>query len=404
MTKTDNILFSPFQLGGLTLRNRTIRSAAFEGMCPENSPSKELLDYHRSVAAGGIGMTTVAYAATHRTGLSFPHQLWLRKEVVTELRQLTDAVHAEGAACSIQIGHCGNMAKRAVIGSRPLAPTGNFNMYGPSWPRAMKPNDIDEIVASFGEAVNLARQSGFDAVEVHAGHGYLISQFLSPYTNTRTDRFGGSFENRCRFMSMVMNEVKRAAGKDMAVLVKMNMSDGFKGGMPQEECLEVSRKLEELGADALVLSGGFVSKSPMYILRGKMPVKILAHYIDNPLMSQFVKWFAGGMIEQKEFTRKYFLEEAKKFRAVVDLPLVYVGGLNTRADIDDVLAQGFELVAMARALIKQPDFVNRMLNEEMNETTCDICNYCIAVMYSQQVACAQNIRLDDRLKQTLYNG
>lgn len=404
MSESGSTLFSPFKIGNLTLRNRTIRSAAFEGMCPDNSPSQELLDYHRSVAAGGIGMTTVAYAAVHKTGLSFPHQLWLRKEAVPELRKLTDAVHAEGATCSIQIGHCGNMAKRSVIGTRPLAPTGNINMYGPSWPRKMSRSDIDEIVRSFGEAVNLAREAGFDAVEVHAGHGYLISQFLSPYTNSRTDEFGGSLENRSRFMKMVMTEIKRKAKDDIAVLVKMNMNDGFDGGMTTEECLEVASMLEKAGANALVLSGGFVSKAPMHILRGKMPVKILAHYIDNPMMKRFVGWFGGMMIKDEPFKPKYFLEDALKFRKRVKIPLVYVGGLNSRSDIDEVLEHGFDYVAMARALLKDPDFVNRMLNEDMVESTCDTCNYCIAVMYSKQVACAQNVQLEDKLKHALYNG
>ena len=188
------------------------------------------------MAAGGVAMTTVAYAAVDRSGLSFPHQLWLRKEVVPELKRLTDAVHSEGAACSIQIGHCGNMAKASVTGSRPLAPTSRINLYGPAFPRAMNKTDIQDVARNFGKAVHLARESGFDAVEVHAGHGYLISQFLSPYTNHRKDEFGGSLDNRARFMRLVMEEVKRAAGNDMAVLVKMNMSDGFRGGMEAGEC------------------------------------------------------------------------------------------------------------------------------------------------------------------------
>lgn len=397
-------LFSPQKIGNLELRNRSIRSAAFEGMCPGNSPSEQLLEYHRSVAAGGIGMTTVAYAATHRTGLSFPHQLWLRKEVVPELKKLTEAVHSEGAACSIQIGHCGNMAKRAVIGKRPIAPTGRFNLYGPSWPRMMNRNDIDEIVKSFGDAVNLARESGFDAVEVHAGHGYLISQFLSPYTNTRSDEFGGSFENRTRFMRMVMREVKKAAANDIAVLVKMNMSDGFKSGMVHEECLEVAQILEEEGADALVLSGGFVSKAPMHILRGKMPVKVLAHYIPHPVMKTFVSMFGNAMIKPEPFVPKYFLESAKGFRESVKIPCVYVGGLTNKTHIEDVLNEGFEFVAMARALLKDPDFINKLLNEELSSSPCDTCNFCIAVMYSQEVACIQNMAEQQSLRRFIDNG
>jgi len=385
------------------LRNRTIRAAAFEGMCPGNSPSDDLLNYHQAVAAGGVGMTTVAYASVDRSGLSFPHQLWLRDEVIPQLRKLTDAVHKQGAACSIQIGHCGNMSKSSVTGTRPLAPSSRINLYGPTFPRAMSKTDIIQAVKSFGEAVRRARESGFDAVEVHAGHGYLISQFLSPYTNRRADEFGGSLENRTRFMRMVMDEVKRVAANDLAVLVKMNMRDGFSGGMELDESLEVARELEQAGADALILSGGFVSKAPMYILRGAMPVKILAHYMNDGFTKMFVQLFGNNLIRKEAFSEAYFLEDALKFRAQIKTPLVYVGGLISRDKIDEVLGNGFELVAMARALIKDPDFIKKLLQNELTRSTCDTCNYCIAVMYSHKVACIQNEKnVSNRIRKMLY--
>lgn len=393
----QNLLFTPFQLGPLSLRNRTIRAAAFEGMCPGHHVSKDLIAYHKAVAAGGVGMTTVAYAAVHRSGLSFPHQLWLNDEAIPALRRLTDAVHAEGAACSIQIGHCGNMAKRSVTKCRPLAPSARINLYGPTFPKSMSLMEINDIVQSFGQAVHRARQAGFDAVEVHAGHGYLISQFLSPYTNKRSDEYGGSLENRSRFMRQVMKEVKRAAGKDMALLVKMNMSDGFKGGMETEEALRVAEMLQKDGADALVLSGGFVSKAAMYILRGAMPVKVLAHYMENWLMKMFVRLFGRQLIPKEPFKEGYFLEDALKFREHLNLPLVYVGGLIAREKMEEVLSHGFELLAMARALIHDPGFVNKLLREELQHSSCDTCNYCIARMYTQDVACVQNEQVSEKI-------
>ncbi|MCB0756691.1 MAG: NADH:flavin oxidoreductase [Flavobacteriales bacterium] len=395
------MLFSPFKLGPVTLRNRTIRAAAFEGMCPNNLPSDQLTAYHKAVAAGGIGMTTVAYAATERSGLSFPHQLLLNEEALPGLRVLTEAVHKEGAACSIQIGHCGNMAKRSVTGLRPLAPTSRINMYGPTFPKAMTRSEIQESAKAFGRAVKLARSAGFDAVEVHAGHGYLISQFLSPYTNQRNDEFGGSLENRSKFMRMVMDEVKQAAGTDMAVLVKMNMRDGFLGGMQLEESLEVAKMLQQDGADALVLSGGFVSKAPMYILKGAMPIRVLAHYMDDALMRVFVRLFGDVLIKKEKFEEAYFLKDALLFREQVDIPLVYVGGLISREKIDKVLGNGFELVAMARALLKDPDFVNRLLDDELSRSSCDTCNYCIARMYSREVSCIQNENLTAEMRALL---
>jgi 2,4-dienoyl-CoA reductase-like NADH-dependent reductase (Old Yellow Enzyme family) len=360
-------------------------------MCPENSPSQMLIDYHRSVAAGGIGMTTVAYAAVNRSGLSFPHQLLLRKEIIPDLRKLTDAVHKEGAAVSIQLGHCGNMSKRGVAGQIPLSPSGGLNIYSPTWSKKMAKTDIEQVVNSFSNAVGLARESGFDAVEVHAGHGYLISQFLSPYTNKRKDEFGGSFENRARFMQMVMKCVMKAAGSDIAVVVKMNMNDGFHGGMQTDECLQVARLLEQEGAHALVLSGGFVSKAPMYVMRGSMPITTLTHYMKSILLKMSIKAAGKFMIPTVPFKEAYFLEDALKFRKEVKLPLIYVGGLISGQKIDEVLDSGFEFVSMARSLLNEPGFVNRLKQEHDARSKCISSNYCIARMYSIEMACHQHI-------------
>lgn len=184
-------LFSPASIGPVTLRNRTIRSAAFEGMGRDNGPTPELKRYHVSVAQGGVGMTTLAYASISRSGLSFKTQLWLRPEITGELRQITDAIHAAGAKASIQIGHCGNMTHRSTAGCMPVGASSGFNLYSPTLVRGLHEDEIRTLVRKFGEAVDTARDAGFDCVEVHAGHGYLLSQFLSPYTNRRRDGFGG---------------------------------------------------------------------------------------------------------------------------------------------------------------------------------------------------------------------
>lgn len=385
------MLFTPVTLGPLTLRNRSIRAAAFEGMSSGHGVSDALIDYHSAVARGGIGMTTVAYASVTENGLSFPHQLWMRPEAVPRLKVLTDAVHKHGAAASVQLGHCGNMAKHAVSGSRPLAPSARFNMYAPSYPRAMSRNDISDMAKSFGQSVRLAQHAGFDAVEIHAGHGYLISQFLSPYTNHRRDEFGGSLSNRMRFAEMVMSEVMEAAGSRTAVLVKVNMRDGFDGGMEIEESLGFTKMLEHQGIHALVLSGGFVSRAPMYVMRGSMPVNTLAAHMDNPLMSSLVKVFGKWLIPDAPFKENYFLEDARRFRRELKMPLVYVGGILSGQNIDEVLAEGFDAVAIARALIRDPDFINKIKADHKSASTCDTCNHCIAVMYNGPFQCIQNL-------------
>ena len=388
----DSLLFTPVTLGPLTLRNRSIRSAAFESMCPGNVPSPQLLDYHRSVAAGGVGMTTVAYAAVTRSGLSFDRQLWMRPEIVPGLSELTDAVHAEGAAASIQLGHCGNMSHKSICGCLPVGASSGFNLYSPTFVRGLRADELPEMAKAYGRSVCLAREAGFDAVEIHAGHGYLISQFLSPATNHRKDEFGGTLANRMRFMEMVMEEVMKAAGNDMAVLVKMNMRDGFRGGMELDESLQVARKLQELGAHALVLSGGFVSKAPMYVMRGEMPIRTMTYYMTCWWLKYGVRLVGKYMIPSVPFREAYFLEDALKFREALDIPLVYVGGLVSRQKIEEVLNHGFEAVQMGRALLNEPDFVNRMRREENARCNCRHSNYCIARMYTLDMACHQHLR------------
>ncbi len=388
----DSLLFTPVTLGPLTLRNRSIRSAAFESMCPGNVPSPQLLDYHRSVAAGGVGMTTVAYAAVTRSGLSFDRQLWMSPEIVPGLRELTDAVHVEEAAASIQLGHCGNMSHKSICGCLPVGASSGFNLYSPTFVRGLRADELPEMAKAYGRSVCLAREAGFDAVEIHAGHGYLISQFLSPSTNHRKDEFGGTLANRMRFMEMVMEEVMKAAGNDMAVLVKMNMRDGFRGGMELDESLQVARKLQELGAHALVLSGGFVSKAPMYVMRGEMPIRTMTYYMTCWWLKYGVRLVGKYMIPPVPFREAYFLEDALKFREALDIPLVYVGGLVSRQKIEEVLNHGFEAVQMGRALLNEPDFVNRMRREENARCNCRHSNYCIARMYTLDMACHQHLQ------------
>ena len=383
-------IFTPCQIGPITLRNRTIRSAAFENMCTGNRPSQMLFDYHTAVARGGIGMTTIAYAAVSRSGLSFDGQLWMRPEIVPELRRLTDAIHAEGAKASIQLGHCGNMTHRATCGQKPIGASSGFNLYSPTFVRGMKEEEILQTVEDFGTAVQLAREAGFDCVEIHAGHGYLISQFLSPYTNHRHDKWGGSLQNRMRFMQLVIKKVMEAAKDDMAVVVKTNMYDGFKRGMQVEDCIEVAKELQRLGVHALVLTAGFVSKAPMAVMRGAMPIKTMAHYMD---LKKFW-WLKMGMrmcgkmvIPTVPYKDAYFLETARKFREALDMPLIYVGGMVDKKDMEQVIDDGFVAFQMARALVRDTDFVNKLQRGECTRSECSHSNYCIARMYTLEMRC-----------------
>ena len=335
-------------------------------------------------------MTTIAYASVNRSGLSFDGQLWMREEIVPALKELTDAIHAEGAKASIQLGHCGNMTHRATCGCLPVGASSGFNLYSPTFVRGLKESEIYALVDDFGKAVSLARRAGFDCVEIHAGHGYLISQFLSPYTNHRRDKFGGSLENRMRFMQLVLTRVLETAADDLGVIVKMNMHDGFRSGMQQAECLEVAREIERLGAHAIVLSAGFVSKAPMEVMRGAMPIRTLAYYMDMRKfwwLKGMLHLFGRRMIPTVPYKEGYFLEEAKVFRSAVKLPLIYVGGLTSRAKMEEVLEAGFDGLQVARALVHDTDFVNKIRSGEIEKSGCRHSNYCIGRMYSLEMKC-----------------
>ena len=389
----ENRIFQEAHIGPLTLRNRTIRSAAFESMCPGHEPSQMLYDYHTSVARGGVGMTTVAYAAVEESGLSVDRQLVMRPEIIPGLRKLTEGIHKEGAAAGIQLGHCGNMSHKEICGCIPVGASTGFNLYSPTLVRGLRRDELPALAKNFGRAVNLAREAGFDSVEIHCGHGYLIDQFLNTYFNRRRDEYGGSLENRMRFMTMCMEEVMKAAGNDMAVVVKMNMRDGLKRpGTTIEESIEIAKRLQQLGTHAIVLSGGLVSATPMYVMRGEMPIHTMTHYMDKAWLKYGVRACGKMMVPTVPYQEAFFLEDALRFRqAMPDMKFIYVGGLVAGDKINEVLSHGFEAVQMARSLLNEPDFVNRLKENPHHRCGCRHSNYCIARMYSVDMACHQHL-------------
>ena len=390
-----NTLFEEAHIGPLRLRNRSIRSAAFESMCPGHKPSEQLYNYHTSVARGGIGMTTIAYAAVTESGLSFDRQLVMTPAIVPDLRRLTDGIHREGAAAGIQLGHCGNMSHRDICGCTPVGASTGFNLYSPTLVRGLRQEELAPLARKFGTAVRLAKEAGFDSVEIHCGHGYLIDQFLNPYFNHRHDAYGGSLENRMRFMTMCVEEAMEAAGSDLAVVCKMNMRDGLRNGIsPEEHSIPVARRLQELGVHAIVLSGGLVSATPMYVMRGELPLQTMTHYMDKWWLKYSIRsakpLVRSLLTKTVPYREAFFLEDALKFRAAMpDMKFIYVGGLVSGDKIAEVLGHGFEAVQMARSVLCEPDFVNRLREDPHYRSQCRHSNYCIGRMYTLDMRCHQ---------------
>ncbi len=383
------IAFTPVNLGGLRLRNRILKPATFEGMCPEGLVTDALVQHHREVAAGGAALTTVAYASISPDGRSYATQLLLRPEAAPGLSRLADAVHREGAAVALQMGHCGYFASPRVIGGRPLGASRLFNAYGLAFARPATEGDLARLVADFAAAARLARDAGMDAVELHFGHGYLVSQFLSPYTNRRTDRWGGSLANRARLAVEVLRAARAAVGPEFPLLLKVNLRDGFAGGLELDESIEVARVLEAEGATALVLSGGFVSRTPLFMLRGEVPVARMAAGQDRWHARVGLTLFGRLLVQAYPYAEGFFLEEAKAMRRAVSLPLVLLGGVKSMATVDRALSAGFEMVGMGRALLHDPALPRKFSRGEVGTSGCVPCNECIAEMDRGGVRCTR---------------
>lgn len=380
-------VFTEARLGGLTLRNRIIKASTFEGMCPGGAPSDALIEHHRAIAAGGAGMTTVAYCSVSPEGRTYSTQMLMRPEIIPGLRRLTDAVHAEGAAVGLQLGHCGYFANPRATGTTPLGATRMFNTYGMSFCRAMDADDIERVTRDFGRAAALTKEAGFDAIELHCGHGYLLSQFLSPFTNRRRDPWGGTLDNRMRFPTDVVREIRKAVGSDFPLIAKVNLSDGFSGGLEVPEAVASGERLAGEGVDALVTSGGFVSKTPLYMLRGEVPTKAMAKAQKSWHVKLGLTLFGSLLVKAYPFEEAFFLRDGRSLKAAVEIPVILLGGLKSVETIEAALQEGFAAVSMGRALIYDPQLPRRLQSGEVTVSACEPCNECIAEMDRGGVAC-----------------
>lgn len=383
---------SPADLGPLRLRNRVIKTATYEGMTPDGAPAPALVRHHVELARGGVGMTTVAYCAVSPNGRTFAEQMWMREEIVPALGELTRAVHDAGALVSLQLGHCGYFSRNTELpGRRSLGPSRLINEYGllsgVPLSRAMTEADLEQTADDYASAASRAERAGFDAIEVHFGHGYLLSQFLSPATNRRADRHGGSLENRLRFPLAVLDAVRSSVGKRLAVIVKTNLRDGFRGGLEIEEAVAVCEALERAGVDAIELTGGFTSRTPFYLFRGRAPLKEMIEVEKSRLQRIALRLFGRTAIRDYPFEELYFLPLARRVRERVRLPLILLGGCLSTASLETAMREGFDFVAMGRALIADPDLVARFAAGTAERSRCTSCNKCVAEMDRAGVRC-----------------
>lgn len=370
----------PGRIGPLSLRNRVVKTATFEGMTPEGVVTERLIAHHRGMAEGGVALTTVAYGAVEAQGRTFSQQLLVGPQSAPGLARLARAVHDAGGAVSLQLAHCGGFTKTG----RPSGPSAGWNAYGTAsgHPRihAMAEPDLARVEAAFAQAAQIALDAGFDAVEVHVGHGYLLSQFLSPLLNRRRDAYGGDLPGRLRFPLRVVRAVVEQVGSRVAVLAKMNLADGLPGGLTEAEAPAIAQALESAGVHALVTSGGLVQRSAFYLLRGDVPLSAMAKEEPGWLQSLALRGLGRFLVRPFAWSPGFFLDAGQSVVRAVDVPVVALGGLDSAATLERALRAGYGFVAMGRTLLADPDFVQRLAAGTAPVSRCTHCNLCVATM------------------------
>lgn len=376
-------VFAPTTLGPVTLRNRTVKAATFEGRTPAGLVTEDLIDYHLAVARGGVGLTTVAYLAVAPEGRTHREQILVGPATRPGLTRLVEAVHQAGAAIAGQVGHAGPVANGRSNGVHALSASRMPSPLSMQMVRAATEKDLTRITRAYVDTARILVSAGFDVLELHMAHSYLISSFLAPGLNRRKDEWGGPLENRARLARQVARAVREEVGDQAALTAKISVSDGFKGGVRTEDGVEFATMLEADGhLDALQLSGGSSLMNPMYLFRGDVPAKEFAATMP-PLVRLGMKTPMGkGFLKHYDFEEAYFFDKAAQFRAALAMPLMLLGGINRLDTMEKAMANGFDFVAMGRALLREPDLVNQLQEGRRTAGRCIHCNRCMPTIYS----------------------
>jgi 2,4-dienoyl-CoA reductase-like NADH-dependent reductase (Old Yellow Enzyme family) len=359
-------VFAPLALRGVVLKNRLVKAATYEAGCAHDGvPRRELVDFHGAVAAGNAALTTIAYASVSRDGRSFATQLLVNERAAPRLAELAARVAAHGGHAAIQLTHAGYFADRAVVGTRQISASCVFNPAGMDWPRRMGEAEMARVVADFCAAARIVQHCGISAVQLHLGHGYLLAQYLSPFTNRRRDRYGGSITNRLRFPLRVVRAVRAAIGEAMPLIVKMNLTDGFRGGITLEDAAKVAQAVERCGCDLIVPSGGWISRNGFYMLRGAVPLWKMQRALKCGVKRVALLLFGKLFVPTLPWRPSFFARDAKRLLPHLRTArLCLIGGVSSLDEIRDAVDRdGFACVAMARAFLREPDFARRMERE-----------------------------------------
>jgi 2,4-dienoyl-CoA reductase-like NADH-dependent reductase (Old Yellow Enzyme family) len=351
MGEAMNTLFEQTTINGMTLKNRLARSATWEGMCDiHGKPDQKLIDFYGELARGNVGLIITGYAFVSPEGKQLPGKMGIHTDEFADvMNEMSQKVHDEDGKICIQLVHAGGQTDSGNAGRQPLAPSALELAQYPELPAEMAGKDISRVIAAFGAGARRAKAWGFDAVQLHGAHGYLINQFLSPLTNQRTDEYGGSIENRCRFLLEVYEAVRSAVGPDYPVMIKMNGSDNLDGGLTIEDAVFAAKALDKAGIDCIEVSGGTPASGNMTPARTK---------INTP---------------EKE---AYNLSLASQFRSAVKCPIMVVGGFRSFEVAEKTIQESADYISMARPFIREPGLAKRWQEGDRSPARCISCNSC----------------------------
>lgn len=390
------MLFKETAISGISVKNRIIRSATHDGLADENgAPSEKLIAKYENLAKNETGCIITGYAAVSPNGVSpYPRMMKIFDDgVIEKYRELTDAVHRHGTPVILQIAHCGRQTSSKAIGLQKVAPSNVLHTFYPDKAKELTDAEIHGIINDFVSAAVRAEKAGFDGVQLHGGHGYLLHDFLSPYGNRRKDSWGGNLENRCRIVELIIKGIKEKT--ELPVWIKLSAEDNRKGGMNIQTSVEICRRLEKAGCDAIEVSCGTVQDG-MNTMRSKlMPMDAVFKYREP--CASFPKWLnkialpaanlINPLIKQPEPLENFNIDNAAIIKKSVSIPVIAVGGIHKLSDMEAFLRdEKADFISMCRPFICEPDLVKKLKNGQA-QTKCIMCNYCGLVIEKEPTRC-----------------
>jgi 2,4-dienoyl-CoA reductase-like NADH-dependent reductase (Old Yellow Enzyme family) len=384
------MLFEPTFINKMELKNRIVRSATYENMCTEDGEVTDAaVSLYGRLAKGGTGLIIPGHAFVHRSGQAGPNQIGVYSDnCISGLARLADEVHKHSAKIALQLAHAGRQTSAALIGDTPIAPSPVADPRNNTVPREMSTDDIDTIIEAFARAAGRAKEAGCDAVQLHAAHGYLLAQFISPHTNHRSDEWGGSLEKNLRFASEIYKKVREAVGADFPVLMKLNVEEYLPDGITADISVGAAKHFAALGVDSIEISGGVISENPFVMCQGEIPIDMLTAGKDPDTKAQMEKMFYSRVGDVK-LEEAYWLPYAEKIKPVIgSTPLMLVGGMKYPQTMEKILQDGHaDCISMCRPLIKEPNFPNEMAEGRKSPAKCSFCNRCLMMARSAPLRC-----------------